>query len=182
MVTSFEMDVFYSNYFSDFCRVFRVLEDYSVRNVVFSNTEFKTAFLPDDVFGDVDISAIVNAAHGVGDTRLIITNVEALPFHSCNIDIEISREFWEIASMIPDCCVSLFSQAIFGRSGKWGILVDKYNECIAVGGQNEFIDRFVLALGGWELLNNEFMQWARKFWKCDDCELTKVLRMNGWPF
>jgi hypothetical protein len=97
----------------------------------------------------------------IGDSKMIITSIQSEPPHRWSCVVSTDRESY--LKMLDDphfAFLPAVNKAIFGPSGKWGILVDEGNSTglgyAVIGGEPEFMTALVAARGGRLKMKDDF--------------------------
>lgn len=110
-----------------------------------------------------EFETICRAAHGVGDDEVVVTSLQFQPRHrwSCVVTCNYKSH---VEAMKDRELVHLMgsTKAMFGPSGKWGAIIDEGMSPVGgyaiFGGEQAFMDEFILSRGGIERLRNDFLK------------------------
>ena len=153
-----------------------VFRSFDVEEGIFAKCGWGTLFFPYDLFlEDEEIKAFVHSLNSVGDSHFLMINIEALPIHNETVIIPLTDDFPERLEDREEIDITIFSSALFGPSGKWGMIFDRFYEYRLLGGDEEFMHRFLLQCGGLEKVVNEFKAYAENSWIVEKTQQRKIL-------
>ncbi len=143
------------------------IEDFELKDfpseTPFKNKEWRIVLLPDGEmrFGDVDLLALIQAAHAMGDKEIVILNFDEPNQAILPLDYDVIHK----AGYPPSSYSSfgMFDSYLFGRSGTWGI-VSYFDSFFCVGGNKEFMDVFIRKAGGEQALKERFIEYMNTEW------------------
>lgn len=126
---------------------------------------------------DEILDALIDAARGVGDRCVVLTDTEPIPPHQQSVYLPLEED--KLEEVRATTWINAVGCVMFGPSASWGILF-AYDDYTWVGGEDRFMTPFAQALGGERALQENFLQDIREGWFIDEDRAQRILRAVGW--
>ncbi|MDZ4235895.1 MAG: hypothetical protein U1C73_19520 [Dietzia sp.] len=128
-----------------------------------------------------DFRGLMLAAAACGDREIIVADAETKQPSEAAVVVEASFTAFETVKFRAGTNLTIMDVHIFGRSGYWGcICAASYDDVAIVGGDGDFMTRYLAAVGGIAVLRHRFLKFANSGWSVGDDVRSRLLGMAGW--
>lgn len=128
-------------------------------------------------FDSRHLVAFTQALVCVSDDEIIATETETDERHDVSTIATVSQRMLRDVAENSDIGFFAFS-AVFGKSGRWGLVVEEDYMCLS--GDDGFMDSFISAVGGLNVLKRQFLQIVEREWSGSLEHRDQVIAAVGW--
>lgn len=128
-----------------------------------------------------DLRCLAQAAETCGDQEMVIKDSETRQPSEAAVVIQASPAAFEAVKTRPGTNLAIMDTHMFGRSGRWGcILAASLDDIAILGGDSEFIARFVETVGGVTVLRDRFLKFSTTEWSIGEEARSRLLGLASW--